>query len=185
MTMLTHWPLFPHDNRHEKNSVLTTTLLSYVNGYGKPLERLKCIPHQRWRDRRGTMIGKLMPFHWNQVTWSWLKPMPTGGEEKWRTSGRRSHMKWSTRLLKASLPTLWGTSGQWMFMSPPPKLTFPHCSYRGDFSLYGHELSRPGAPPPPYRNNSRREWDWGNATKCKLSIASPASDRWDSSRMGE
>ena len=45
---------------------------------GKPLKGLKCSPHQRWRDRSGTMIGKLMSFHWNQVTWSWLKPMPTG-----------------------------------------------------------------------------------------------------------
>ena len=38
-------------------------------------------PHQRWRDRSGTVIEKLMPFHWNQVTWSWLKPMLTGEEE--------------------------------------------------------------------------------------------------------
>ena len=22
-----------------------------------------------------------MPFHWNQVMWSWLKQMPTGEEE--------------------------------------------------------------------------------------------------------
>ena len=61
--------------------MLTTMLLSYVNDSGKPLRRLKCSPHQRQGDRRGTMLGKLMPFHWNQVTWSWLKLTHTGGKE--------------------------------------------------------------------------------------------------------
>ena len=58
--------------------MLTTTLLSYVNVCGKPSKRLKCSPCQRMRDRSGTMIQKLMPFHWNQLTWSSLKLMPTG-----------------------------------------------------------------------------------------------------------
>ena len=83
--------------------MLTTTWPSYVNGCRKPLKGLKCSPHQRQRDRSGTMIEKLMQFHWNQVTWPWLKLMPTGGGRKWRTGGRRKHMKWSARLLRASL----------------------------------------------------------------------------------
>ena len=49
---------------------------------GRPLKRLKCTPHQRLRDRSSIMIGKLTPFHWSQVTWSWLKLMPTGGRER-------------------------------------------------------------------------------------------------------
>ena len=53
-----------------------------------------------------------MSFHWNQMTWSWLKLMPTKGRGKLRTGGRRNHMKWSDRLLKACLPTSWKTSRQ-------------------------------------------------------------------------
>ena len=77
----------------KNTSVLTTMSPNYVNNCGKPLKRLKCSPYQRWRDRSSTMIGNLMPFWWNQVTWYWLKLMPTGGGGKWRTSGRRNHMK--------------------------------------------------------------------------------------------
>ena len=53
-----------------------------------------------------------MPFHWKQVTLSWLKPTPTRGRGKWRTGGRRNHMKWNARLLMASLHTLWRTGRQ-------------------------------------------------------------------------
>ena len=27
------------------------------------------------------MIGRITPFHCSYVTWSWLKPMPTGGRK--------------------------------------------------------------------------------------------------------
>ena len=54
------------------------TLLSYVNDCKKPLGKQKCSPHQRLRDRSDTMTGRLMPFHWRQVTWSWLRLVPTG-----------------------------------------------------------------------------------------------------------
>ena len=49
-------------------SMLTIASPSYMNDCEKPLKRLKCSPHQRWRDRSGTTIGKLMLFHRNQVT---------------------------------------------------------------------------------------------------------------------
>ena len=90
----------------KNTSLLTTTLLSYVNNCRKPLKRLKCSPCHRCRDRSSTMIGKLMLLHWNQVTWSWLKPMPIERGGKWRTSGRMNHTKWGAKLQKASLPTL-------------------------------------------------------------------------------
>ena len=95
----THWLLFPMIRG------------SHVNGCRKPLKRLKYSLPQRQRDRNGTMIGKLMPSHWNQVTWSWPKLTPTGGRRKVKGQWEEDHMKCSTRLLKASLPTLWGTSG--------------------------------------------------------------------------
>ena len=60
----------------------TNVLPSYVNGCRKPLKRFRCSPHQGMKDRRGSMIEKLMSFHWIQVTWSWLKLMPTGGGER-------------------------------------------------------------------------------------------------------
>ena len=71
--MLPHWLLFPHDHgkgHMEKHQhVLTSTLLSYMDGCGKPSRKCKCSPYQRLKDRSTTMIERLMPFHWNQVTW--------------------------------------------------------------------------------------------------------------------
>ena len=111
--MFGHWPHLPIDfyfptiRGPKITSVLTTSLMIYVNGCEKPLKRLKYSPHQMAKDRNGTMIGKLTPFQWNQVTWPWLKLMPIGDGGKWRTGGRRNHMKWSARLPKVSFPTMW------------------------------------------------------------------------------
>ena len=58
---------FPMIRGTKNTSMLTTMMPSYVNDCGKPLKRLMCSPHQRQRDRNGTTIGKLMPFHWNKV----------------------------------------------------------------------------------------------------------------------
>ena len=127
----------PWSGVHRNTNMLTTTLPSCMKDCGRPLKRLKCSPHQRQRDRSGTMIGKLMPFHWSQVTWSWLKPMPTGGGERWRISGRRNHVQSGAPncgghpFLPCEKPV------DQMLMSPPPKLTFSHCSDRGVSSLYG------------------------------------------------
>ena len=148
-TMLTYWLLFPYDKGHKNTSMLITMLVSYMYGCGKLLKRLKCSPHQRWRDRSGTMIGKLMPFHWNQVTWSWLKLMPTGGGGKWRTGGRRNHTKWSTRLLKASLPTFRGTSGQHAHEFSTENGFISLLLQMGLLSVWSCELSRSGVPLPP------------------------------------
>ena len=147
--MLNHELLFCHNKGHKNTSMLVTMLLSYVNGCGKPLKRLKCSPCQRQRDRSSTMMGKLMPFHWNHVTWSWLKPMPTGGGGKWRTSGRRNHMKWSPRLLKASLPTSWWTSRQDAHESSTATDFSSSLLQRGILSVWSCELCGPGALPPP------------------------------------
>ena len=130
-------------------SMLTTTLLSYVYDCRKPLKRLKCSPHQRQRDRSSTMIGKLTPFSWNQVTWSWLKLdayREVGGVG---IGGRRNHTKWSSRLLKASLPTSWRTSRQDAHESSSETDFFSSLLQRGLPSVWLCGLSRPGAPPPP------------------------------------
>ena len=95
----------------EKNTSMSITmLLTYESDCTKPSRKHKHSPHLRLKGRGDTMIIKLMPFHWNQVTWSWLKLIPTNGGERWKTSGRRNCMKWNTELLKVSLPTLWKTS---------------------------------------------------------------------------
>ena len=96
----------------QKNtSVLITLLLTYMSDCTKSSRKHKHSPHLRLKDRGITMIIRPMPFHWNQVTWSWQKPMPTKGWEKWKTSGRRNHRKWNAGLLKVSLHTSWRTSG--------------------------------------------------------------------------
>ena len=112
--------IFPPWGALKNTSVWTTTLLSYVNDIGSA----SAIHIRGWGDRSDTMIERLMPFHWNQVTWSWLKPMPTRGRGKWRTSWRRNCTDWSARLLKASLPTSWKNQQTVTLKSPPQKLTF-------------------------------------------------------------
>ena len=109
--------------------------LRYVNDCRKPLKRLKYSPHQRQRDRSGTLIGKLMPFCWNQVTWSWLKPIPTGGGGKWELVGGgtiQSRMPGCRRcpFLHYEEPV------DRTLTSPPQKLTFSHHFDRGDSSPY-------------------------------------------------
>ena len=101
---------FPTIVSTENTSMLITMLQTYVSNCVKPSRKCKYSPHLRLKGRGDTMILKLMPFHWNWATWSWLKLMPTKGGERWKTSGRRNHMKWNTELLKVSLPTLWKTS---------------------------------------------------------------------------
>ena len=95
----------------QKNTSMSiTTLLTYVSDCVKPSRKHKCSPHLRLKGRDDTMIIRPMPFHWNQVTWSWQNLIPTKGGEKWKTGGRRNHMKWNAGLLKASLHTSWRTS---------------------------------------------------------------------------
>ena len=174
--MFWHWlclPInfyFPTIKNMKNTSMMTTTLLSYVNSCGKPLKRIKCSTHQRQRDRGGTTIGKVMPFHWNQVTWSQLKLTPTGWGGKWRTGGRRNHTKY--------IPGCWGPPFlpqrepvDRMFMSPPPKPTFSHHSYRGDSPLYIHvTLAGQVNHCHPRGTNPRREWDWGTSQRVNCSL---------------
>ena len=104
-----------------------------------------------------------MPFHWNQVSWSWQKPTPTKGGERWKTGRRRNHMKWNVGLLKASLHTSWRTSrpdahesfiGIDFFSSPPQwELLY----------VQAYELSGQGAPPPSWRNLLGK---WVRMRKC-------------------
>ena len=121
--------LFSHYCVAQKNaSVSITTLLTYMIDCVKPSRKCKCSPHLRLKGRGDTIIARPMPFHWNQVTWSWQKLMPTKGGERWKTSGRRKHVKWNARWLKASLHTPWRTrrpdahkssNGIDFFSSPP------------------------------------------------------------------
>ena len=113
----------------------------------EPSKRLRCSPCEWQRDRSSTTIEKLMPFHWNQVTWSWLKLTHTGGG-KWRMGGGATIWSgmadcWGHPFLPCEKPL------DQMLVSPPPKLTFLHHSYRGDFSLCDHVCKWPGAPSPP------------------------------------
>ena len=160
--MFGHWlhlPInyyFPTIRAWKNTGMLITILPSYVNDYGKPLKRLKCSPYQRQRDRSGTTMGKLMPFHWNQVTLSWLKPMPMGEEESEGQvgegtvqSGAPSHGNHPFYLVK--------TSGQDAHESFTKINFFSSLWQRGLISVWLCRLSGPGAPTPPYRNKLQRE----------------------------
>ena len=129
-------------------SVLTTMLPSYMNDCGKHLKRFKCSPHQRQRDRSGTTIGKLVQFHWNQVTWIWLKLMPMGEEEsEGLVEGGTIQSGVPSCRQHPFLPH--EEPADRTLMSPPPKLTFYHHSQqRGLPSVWLCRLSGPGAPSP-------------------------------------
>ena len=145
-----HLPIIFYFPIHRNiNALTTTSLLTCVKDCGRPLKRLKCSPHQRWRDRSATMTGKLTLFHWSQVTWSWVMPTPTEGGERWRITGRRNHMKWSTKLWRASLPTLWKTSGLDANESSNEINLFWWLWQKGLISVWLCRPSRPGAPPQP------------------------------------
>ena len=92
--------------------------------------------HLRGWDRSGAMTGKLMLFHWRQVMWSWLKLTPTGGRGKWRTGGRRNHIKWNTQVAEGVPLYLmknqqtgcsWVLHWNWLFLIAPGKGT-PLCT---------------------------------------------------------
>ena len=107
-----------------------------------------------------------------------------GGGERWRISGRRICMKWSPKLQRASLLTSWKTSilDAHEFST---EINFFPLLQQGDSSLYscaGQEGQVHHHHP---RGTNWDEWDWGSTSKWGLSITSPVSDRWDSSRVGE
>ena len=173
------WPLYK-----THYDILTTTLLSYMNSCRKPLKRLRCSPCQRLKDRRGTTIEKLMPFHWNQVTWSWLKLMPTGEQNVKGLVGagtiQSGEPNWGRHpFLSCEKPV------DQTLTSPSLKLTFSHCSHGWDSSLYSCAGQAGQVHHHHARGTDSEEWDWGSTTKCELSVTDPASDKWDSSGEGK
>ena len=122
-----------------------------------------------------------MPFHWNQVTWSWLnlclqreEEVKDQWEEKpyevecqavegipWKTSRQDAHESSTEADFFSSL-----------LQRGPPVY---HCADWADKVCHYHIG---GA-------NSEREWDKRSATKYELSAAAPAPHRWDSSRLGK
>ena len=127
---------FPTIRAWRNTSMLATMLPSYVNCCRKPLKRLRYSPCQRQRDRNGTMIEKLMLFHWNQVTWSWQKLILTEGGRKWRDWWDKEPYKVDHQVAEGIPSYLVKEPADRMLMSPPLKLTFSHCSYKEDSSLY-------------------------------------------------
>ena len=100
-------------------------------------------------DRSSTMTERLIPFCWKQVTLSWLKLMPTAQRGKWRTGGRRNHIKWNDRSLMVSLHTSWGTGRQDTHKSSTKTDFFSSLLQGALPSLWLSELSSHGTPPPP------------------------------------
>ena len=152
MTTLAHWLLFSHYCGHRKNSVSITTLLTYMSDCAKPSRKCKCSPHLRLKGRGNTMIIRPMPFHWNQVTWSWQKLTPPKGGENWKTSERKNCMKWNAELLKGPLPTSWRTSRPDTHMSSTGIDFFLSTLQWELLYVQVYEMSRPGAPPLSWRN---------------------------------
>ena len=138
--------------------------------------------NEKWQYDRKANI----PFHWSQVTWSWLKPMPTGGEGMMKDQWEEEPYEVECQVVqKASLPIL-------MKNQQPGCLWVLHWN-----SLFLITLTE-GTPlcmvvkakwawctTTTLEGTNSEELNWGSTTKCELSIASPASDRWNSSTVGE
>ena len=126
-----YFPTFVNTEKHQHVNHYVADLCEWL--HVKPSRKCKCSPHLRLKGRGDTMIVKLMPFHWNQATWSWLKPMPTKGGERWKTGGRRNHTNnancWRHPFLPHEKPV------DWTLISPPPELTFSHYPHNGS-SMY-------------------------------------------------
>ena len=127
-------------------SVLITRSLSYMNSCRKPLKRLKCSPHQRQRDRSSTMIEKLMPFHWNQVTCSWLKPMFKEGGSKVKDWWEEELWEVEHQVAEGSLPTSWRINGQDAYESSTKTDFSSSLLQRRLLSVWLCVLRGPGAP---------------------------------------
>ena len=155
--------IFPLLWAQKNTSMSTPMLLIYMSNCTRPSRKCKHSLHLRMKGRGNTMIIKLMPFHWNLVTWSWLKLTPTNGGERWTTSVRRNCMKWNAELLKVSLPTSWRTSGQNAHKSPTRIDFFSLSSYWELLYVQVYGLSRQGVPPPSWRSLLRK---WVRMRKC-------------------
>ena len=149
---LTHWLLFLHMIRGTKNTSMyePLLLLSYVNELWEAFKEAQVqsmseAERQKWYyDRKANAIS--------------LEPGNLVLAKAKAYRGRRKVMDWvGEGIIWSGVPGCWGhpflpheEPADRMLMSPPPKLTFPHCSYGGDSSLYSScELSGPGAPQPP------------------------------------
>ena len=84
LTLLTHVNFYFHMIRGtKKHQCVDHYVAELCEWLWEAFEEASGAVHVRGRETEsGTMIGKLMPFHWNQITWSWLKLMPIGGGEK-------------------------------------------------------------------------------------------------------
>ena len=89
--------------------------MSCVNDCGRPLKRLRHSPHQRWRYRSDTTIGKLTQFHWSQYL---------HGEEKGEGSVGGVTIQSGTPSCRRCPFLPCEKPVDRMLMSLPPKLTF-------------------------------------------------------------
>ena len=141
--------LFPHDKGHKETPVCSRLHCQVMWMAGKAFKEAQVqstseAERQKWYyDRKANAIS-MEPG--NLVL---AKAHAYRGGGKWRTGGRRNHMKWNTRLLKVSLPTLWGTSRQDAHQSPTKTDFFSSLLQRGLLSVPSCKLSGSGAPLPP------------------------------------
>ena len=180
LILLTHWILFPmvrHTQKHqcvnhyisELHERLWEVFKEAMMQYTSEAER------QKWHYNR-----KANPVSLEPGDLVLAKANAYRGEEKGeRSVGERTI--WSGVPSCRRHPFLpHEKSVDWMFRSPPLNQLFSHYSNTGDSSLYscaGQVVQ--------VHHHCPRETNWGSTKKCELSIASPAPDRWDSSRLGK
>ena len=134
---------------------------------------------KQYHDRKANAIS-LEP----DATWSWLKPNAYKGKRKvkdwweedpykvecWVAEGVPSYC-----VKNQQAGCSWVFHWNWLFLITPTSGTPPLYSCGGWVGKVHHHHTR--------GTNSRRNWDWGSATKWELSATGPATDSWDSSRL--
>ena len=108
------------------------------------------------------------------------------GKRKVKDKWEEEPYKVECSIAEGNLPTLWRISGLDAHKSSPSESTLSHHPYNGSSFMFRymswvdkvhHYL--PGGTYP------ESEWEWGSATKCKVSTTSPVLDRWDYTRAGQ
>ena len=93
-------------------------------------------------------------------------------------------MNWNAGLQKVFLPTSWRISRPDTHESSTTIDFFHYPHNGGSFMFRCMGWADKVHHHHPGGTYSESKWEWGSATKCKVSATGPAPDRWDSSRVG-
>ena len=157
--MLSHWLLLCYDERYGETSVCPLLHCKVMWMAVRSLQGSTSAVHTwGWETEVILWQERFMPFHWRQVTLSWLKLMPTSGKRKVKDQWEEGPYKVEHQVSQGIPFVPHEEPADGMLMSPPLKLTFFHHFCRGDTPFVQLcELSGPSAPSTALDEQTARE----------------------------